>query len=100
MVTCAGRSFVSRMTGSLLRGVGLEELITDTWQDYEALALALAKDRVRLETLRAKLRNSKSSCQLFDTDRTCRYLEAAYSSMWERAQQGLPPLGFAVQDPP
>jgi protein O-GlcNAc transferase len=100
VVTYAGRSFVSRMTGSLLRGVGLEELITGTWRDYEDLALALAKDRVRLEALRAKLRDSRSSSQLFDTDRTCRYLEAAYLTMWERTQQGLPPCGFAVQYPP
>ena len=99
VVTFAGRSFVSRMTGSLLGGVGLQELIAGSWPEYEDLALSLAKDAVRLEALRAKLRESRSTSQLFDTDRTCRYLEAAYSTMWERAQQGLPPRGFAVQEP-
>jgi protein O-GlcNAc transferase len=98
VLTRAGRSFVSRMAGSLLNGVGLTELITTTWQEYEGLALALARNPGRIAALRATLRDAKSISQLFDTDRTRRHLEAAYLTMWQRAQQGQPPSGFAVQE--
>jgi protein O-GlcNAc transferase len=97
VVTYAGRSFVSRMAGSLLSGAGLPELITTSWQEYEGLALALAKDPDRLAALRTRLRDSRSTSRLFDTDRTRRNLESAYLSMW-RAQQGQPPCGFSVQE--
>ena len=98
VVTYAGRSFVSRMAGSLLSGAGLTELITTSWQDYEGLALALAKDPDRLAALRTHLRDSRSTIRLFDTDRTRRHLESAYRSMWQRAQQGQPPCSFSVQE--
>jgi protein O-GlcNAc transferase len=100
VLTCAGRSFVSRMAGSLLSGVGLTELITTTWGEYEALALALAQNPERLGALRTKLRDTQSTSRLFDTDRTRRHLEAAYFTMWEGAQQGKPPASFTVPDLP
>jgi len=36
---CAGESFASRMAGSLLKAVGLPELITHSLEEYEAVAL-------------------------------------------------------------
>jgi protein O-GlcNAc transferase len=39
LVTCSGASFAARVAGSLLRAVGLPELIAETLEDYEALAL-------------------------------------------------------------
>jgi protein O-GlcNAc transferase len=97
VVTCAGRSFVSRMAGSLLTGIGLPELITSTIGEYEALALALATDSQRLTALRAKLAECKTDSALFDTNRACRNLEAAFSEMWRRHERGEPPQGFAVR---
>jgi len=76
----------------------LTELITTSWQEYEGLALALAKDPDRLAALRTSLRNSRSTNRLFDTYRMRRHLESAYLSMWQRAQQGQPPCSFSVQE--
>ena len=98
VVTCAGRSFVSRMAGSLLNAVGLTELITSNWQEYEDLALALARSPDRLAALRTDLRDSRLTSRLFDTDRMCRHLESAYLTMWRRAQAGQPPASFAVEE--
>ena len=98
VVTYAGRSFVSRMAGSLLRAAGLTELIATSRQEYEDLALALAGDPDRLAALRTRLRDSKLTGRLFDTDRTRRHLESAYRSMWQRAQQGQPPCSFTVPE--
>ncbi len=96
VVTCAGSSFAARVAGSLLRAVGLPELITDKMADYEALALKLARDPRMLAQVRAKLERNRQRCPLFDTDRFRRHVESAYQTMWERHQRGEPPSDFAV----
>ncbi|HEV8680570.1 MAG TPA: tetratricopeptide repeat protein [Stellaceae bacterium] len=100
VLTCAGSSFAGRMAGSLLNAVGLPELITDNLADYEALALALARDGNRLAAIRAKLARHRDTFPLFDTDRFRRHLESAYETMWQRYQRGEPPASFAVAPDP
>lgn len=97
VLTCSGRSFAARVAGSLLRAIGLPELITDNLEDYEALALALARDPERLGALRQRLAANRLTHPLFDTDRFRRHIEAAYIGMWERCQRGEPPASFAVE---
>jgi predicted O-linked N-acetylglucosamine transferase (SPINDLY family) len=96
VLTCSGHSFAARMAGSLLRAVGLPELITDRLDDYEARALELATTPGLLNEMRARLERNRRSAPLFDTDLFCRHLEAAYETMWERHQRGEAPAGFAV----
>ncbi|HUI97529.1 MAG TPA: tetratricopeptide repeat protein [Xanthobacteraceae bacterium] len=96
VLACAGASFASRVAGSLLAAVGLPELITYSLADYEALALRLAGDRMRLAALRQALARNRLTHPLFDTGRFVRDLEAAYTVMWERTQRGEPPAAFAV----
>ena len=96
VVTCAGDAFVSRVSGSLLRAVGLAELITHSLADYEAAALALARDPDRLAQTKAKLAGNRLTSPLFDTKRFARHLEAAYVGMWQRFERGEPPSSFAV----
>lgn len=78
LLTCSGLTFASRMAGSLLRAIGLPELITDNLSAYEALAVALAQDRARLTELRARLAANRSTHPLFDTPRLVRALEDAF----------------------
>jgi predicted O-linked N-acetylglucosamine transferase (SPINDLY family) len=96
VLTCAGSTFASRVAGSLLGAVGLPELIAGSLAEYEALALALARDPARLTALRAKLAHNRDVFPLFDTARFTRHIEAAYTTMWERVQRGEPPQSFAV----
>jgi protein O-GlcNAc transferase len=98
VLTCAGRSFVSRMAGSLLSGLGLPELITQTYPEYEQLALSLAREPQRLKSLRSKVQERRAKARLFDTDLTRRHLESAYLQMWDFQQRGTPPEGFSVPD--
>jgi predicted O-linked N-acetylglucosamine transferase (SPINDLY family) len=84
------------VAGSLLQAAGLPELIAGSLADYEALALRLAREPERLAALRQRLARHRDSCSLFDTARFTRAIEAAYATMWERAQRGAPPQGFAV----
>jgi predicted O-linked N-acetylglucosamine transferase (SPINDLY family) len=96
VLTCPGSTFASRVAGSLLHAVGMPELITRSLQDYEALALKLARDPALLASLRHKLAHNRDCYPLFDTDRFTRHIEAAYIAMWERQQRGEPPESFAV----
>ncbi len=96
IVTCAGRSFAARVAGSLLRAVGLEELVTSTLEEYEQVALRLAGEPDRLGALRARLAQNREAAPLFDTPRFCRHLEAAYRRMWLLHERGLPAETFRV----
>jgi predicted O-linked N-acetylglucosamine transferase (SPINDLY family) len=96
VVTCAGRSFPARVAGSLLRAVGLQQLITYSLEEYEALALALARDHARLSVLRAHLTYARDRLPLFDTPRFTRHLEQAYRQMWRDHRDGKSPATFRV----
>ena len=98
VLTCVGRSFASRVAGSLLHAVGLPELVTDDAAAYEALALELARDPARLADFRARLARDRLALPLFDTDGFRRQVEAAYTTMVERHRRGEPPAAFAVAD--
>src|SRR5262249_20241999 len=62
VVTCSGHSFASRVGGSLLRAAGMPELITQSVEEYEALAVKLASDPERLRGLREKLVGNRKTC--------------------------------------
>jgi predicted O-linked N-acetylglucosamine transferase (SPINDLY family) len=98
LVTCAGAVFGARVAASLLKAVGLAELVTDNLDAYEALALALARDPSRLAQIRRRLSENRTRAPLFDTKRTTRALEAAYNQMFTRWQAGETPQPFAVEE--
>ena len=96
VLTCVGQGFAARMAGSLLRAVGLRELVTESLEDYETLALELARRPERLAELKRALVSNRNSHTLFDTDRFRQNLEKAYTVMWQRYQSGEPPVSFDV----
>jgi protein O-GlcNAc transferase len=96
LLTCSGEAFASRMAGSLLRAIGLPELVTDSLTDYERLGGELANDRELMASVRAKLARNRSDHALFDTERFTRHLEAAFAAAHGRAQAGLPPGSILV----
>lgn len=96
VVTCLGRTFAGRVAASLLRAVGLEQLIAPSLAEYAALALALARDPQRLQAIRAGLVRRRNELPLFDTPAFCRNLEEAYRQMWLRHERGEPPKTFEV----
>lgn len=91
LVTRCGETFASRVAASLLTAAGLPELITHTTEEYEALALELARNPDRLRDVRERLIANRDTCALFDTERTTRQIEAAYEAIWQRYREELPP---------
>jgi protein O-GlcNAc transferase len=96
VLTCPGNSFASRVAASALTAVGLSELIAPDLPNYERLALELAQQPQRLRELREKLARQRLQAPLFDTQRFCRHVEAAYRGMVEHAIRGEAPVGFSV----
>jgi predicted O-linked N-acetylglucosamine transferase (SPINDLY family) len=97
LLTCTGSTFAGRVAGSLLIAAGLPELITQSLEDYEALALQLATTPSMLAAVRGRLSRARHDCALFDTERFRRHLEFAYMAMWDRQQRGEPPASFEVR---
>jgi predicted O-linked N-acetylglucosamine transferase (SPINDLY family) len=89
LLTYPGESFASRVAASLLRTVGMPELIAGSPLQYEEKAVELAADPVRLGQLRRKL--AVRDTPLFDTERYTRNLEAVYKAIYERHHSGSPP---------
>ena len=100
VVTRRGRSYASRMGASLLTSAGIPELIASTIEDYENLAVALATDPARLARVREALAAGLATGSLFDTAGATRAMESAYSAMYQRCRDGLPPDHIPVPDKP
>jgi protein O-GlcNAc transferase len=96
-VTCTGSAFAGRVGASLLKALGLPELIVTSLDDYETLAVKLATDAPRLQAIRSRLAENRLTHPLFDLDRFRRHVEAAYATMWEMHQRGESPRSFAVE---
>jgi protein O-GlcNAc transferase len=96
ILTCLGETFAGRVAASLLRAIGLPELITKSLQEYEALALKFAREPALLVTITAKLAQNRESYPLFDTARFTRHVEAAFLTMWERYQRGEAQQAFTI----
>ncbi|SEH04844.1 Uncharacterised protein [Candidatus Venteria ishoeyi] len=99
-ITCMGKSFAARVGASLLQAAGLPELITNNLQDYENLALSLARNPDKLAAIKHQLKTNRDSCALFNTPMFVKHLETAYEMMWARAKQGLPPAHIQVPSAP
>ena len=97
VLTREGTAFAGRVAASLLNAIGLPDLVTHSIEDYEALALRLAKDRSLLEEYRNRLATNRLTHPLFDTERFRRYIEAAYLQMWEIWQRGEQPRSLSVK---
>jgi protein O-GlcNAc transferase len=96
LLTCRGSAFPGRVAASLLHAVGLPELVTDNLEQYEALALKLARDPLLHQSIKQKLARNRLTTPLFDTDKFRLDIEAAYTQMWEIVERGGAPRGFAV----
>jgi protein O-GlcNAc transferase len=96
LLTCRGNTFPGRVAASLLVAIGMPEMIAESQEAYEALAIGLANDKDAMDRLKRKLAQNRLTCPLYDTDQFRKNLEAAYTTMWETWKKGGPPTGFAV----
>lgn len=78
LVALCGETFAARVSGSILTSGGLGELVTQTLDNYEALAFRLATDREYRADVRSRVAGAGSDAPTFNTRRFARDLEALY----------------------
>ncbi|MBV9125418.1 MAG: hypothetical protein JO112_18840, partial [Planctomycetes bacterium] len=81
VITLAGRTAAGRQGVNLLRHLKLADLVAGNHEEYVDLAVRLARDLERLETLRSDLRDRMRRSTLTDPVRFTRQLEGAYLGM-------------------
>ena len=87
ILTLTGKTFASRMAGSLLHSLGLDELITYNFEDYEEKAVELAANRSHVADLRRSIEARRSTCNLFNMPQQVRDIETLYE---KAIAQGIP----------
>src|SRR5579859_744507 len=88
ILTMSGRSFASRVCGSLISSAGLPELVCTSGDEYMAKAIDLGRNPEKLTALRARIAGCRDSSVLFDTPLLVRELEGLYEGMWEEYSTG------------
>jgi len=66
VLTRLGRAFASRMAGSLVRCLGLPDLITHSQAEYEARAIEIGRDPALCAELKRRLQHGKEHSPVFD----------------------------------
>jgi predicted O-linked N-acetylglucosamine transferase (SPINDLY family) len=91
VLTFPGRSFASRVCGSLVRSAGLPDLVCASAEEFIDRAVALGRDPKTLRRHRETLLANRDSSILFDTPLLVRQLEGLYGQMWQAHEQGALP---------
>jgi len=85
VLTKVGSSFAARVAGSLLYALGVPELVTESADQYEALALDLARNRDKLTETRRKISDNRAQAPLFNTPLFARNIERIYEDLMSEA---------------
>jgi predicted O-linked N-acetylglucosamine transferase (SPINDLY family) len=91
VVTLRGDRHAGRVGASLLRAVGLDDLVAGGAEQFVRIAASLARERPRLARLRAELRDRLRASPLMDERGFVAALEGAYEEMWREKAQAAPP---------
>jgi predicted O-linked N-acetylglucosamine transferase (SPINDLY family) len=91
LITLIGKSFHTRVAASILNAINLPELITNSLEEYEKLAIELALNPQKLKNIKNKLNSNIKTAPLFDTPPYTKNLESAYKKMYERYQSDQKP---------
>jgi predicted O-linked N-acetylglucosamine transferase (SPINDLY family) len=98
VLTCMGEAFASRYAASLLFAIGLPELVTQTQDEFESLAIELATNSIKLKEIKDKLESNRLTTPLFDTLRFTKNMEAAYIKMYEQYLGGVLPDHIYIEE--
>jgi protein O-GlcNAc transferase len=98
VLTKQGKSYTARMASSLLKSLGMNELITTNELDYEKLALDLAQNTDKIAYIKQKLIKNRKSMPLFNTELFTRHLEDGYKRAYQKSLNGEKPDTIIVPE--
>jgi predicted O-linked N-acetylglucosamine transferase (SPINDLY family) len=88
VVTWSGRSFASRVCGSLVRAAGIGELACPDPESFVARAVELGRNPEALAAVRHRLIEGRSRSILFDMGHLVERLEGLYRDAWADFEAG------------
>ena len=88
VITLAGSTATSRGGASILRAVGLGELIAESKEQYINIACHLVDNTPALGKLRLELRQRMKDSALMNASKFCDNLEQIYKEMWDKWVSG------------
>lgn len=91
VLTCMGKTFPGRVASSLLNALEAPELVTQSSEEYEHMAIEFANNPTRLQDIKNKLLTNRLEKPLFNTQMFAKDLEALYCKMYGRYQENLEP---------
>ena len=90
LVTIKGKTFASRVASSLLNNIGLNQMVTSSFNEYYNLACDLISNRNKLLSVKNKLKDNKFKKSLFNSEEYTKNLEKAYKEVYENKLKKLP----------
>ena len=97
VLTMIGESFPSRVAGSLLNTSNLNELIKNSFKEYEETALKIANNPKYLNELKNKIIQFKSKNPLFNSELFTRNLEKSFDLAMKRYKNNLKPDHLIIE---
>jgi predicted O-linked N-acetylglucosamine transferase (SPINDLY family) len=97
LLTMVGESFQSRVSFSLLNSLGMKDLITYNLEDYEDMAVNLAKNPGQLKKIKNRLCFASKNFDTFNTKHYTENLEKAYKKIYDQLKKNLPPENVYIK---
>ncbi|WP_407888410.1 O-linked N-acetylglucosamine transferase, SPINDLY family protein [Scytonema sp. NUACC26] len=88
LVTRVGEQFAARNSYTMMINAGITEGIAWTDREYIEWGVRLGKDSVLREQISWKLRQSRKTAPLWNSQQFTREMESAYEQMWQRYVKG------------
>jgi predicted O-linked N-acetylglucosamine transferase (SPINDLY family) len=88
LLTRSGKTFASRVAGSILTAVGASELIVNNEEDYFNLAMRIYEDAEYLNQLKATVKSCINQGPLYDIEKYTRHFEKALLDVHQNQHNG------------
>ena len=98
ILTLDGNSFNSREASNIVSAVSMPEMIVESQNEYESIAVELATNPKKFKVVKDKLVDNLPNAPLYNTRLFAKNIESAFKTMFERYHQGLDPDHIYIED--
>ena len=89
VITILGKSYANNVCSSLLRSIGMGELIAENLTEYKDKAIYLGKNIDKLLNIKKKIKNNNMEKSLFDSRTYTKDLEKAFNQIYKTKKNKL-----------
>jgi predicted O-linked N-acetylglucosamine transferase (SPINDLY family) len=88
VLTLKGEGFASRVAASLLNSINMKELVSESEEEYENLALKIFNSKDYLINIKSKIKKNKITSNLFNSAVYTKNIEKAYTIAYQNFIKG------------